>query len=103
TRSAHAPRHPWVEAEELLEDALLLRRRDPQSLVRDLDPGFWAVGDPDPHAASLGRVLDRVVDEVDENLTEPGLVTAHRLHLWRCLQLELDARRRVRLDGSHDR
>src|SRR5215204_3080747 len=68
----------WVRAVELLEDRPLLGRRDSDPLVLDLDPraGRGATrGDGDRSAA--WRVLDRVVDQVEEHLLDPVAV-AHR-------------------------
>src|SRR5205823_7064606 len=60
-----------VEAVELVEDPLALRARDAEPLVGHLDLALAVLRiDPDLDLAALGRVLDRVVDEVDEHLPE---------------------------------
>ena len=60
-------------APELLEDEPLVLGGDPAAGVDDLDHGMPVDGRrPDLDGSSFGRVLDRVVDQVGENLTQPG-------------------------------
>src|SRR5215210_840527 len=60
-----------IRAVELLEDRLLLRKRDPDPLVLDLDAdGRLRTRRGDLHLAAVGRVLDSVVDQVDEHLLD---------------------------------
>src|SRR3954469_7314573 len=68
-----------VEALELLEDPVALRGRDAEALVGHLDQARAVLA---PHSQldppALGRVLDRVVDQVDEHLPQLVLVAADR-------------------------
>src|SRR5262245_59868604 len=76
-RAAHAAGHLRVEAVELLEDLRLLAFRDAQALVPHPEADVTFVGrDADLDRPAVGRVLDRVLDEVDENL--PPLVLVGR-------------------------
>src|SRR5213593_3332632 len=65
----------WVPTVELLEDFVLLAARQPRAAVGDLD-GDGAVhrGRDDPDRTSLGGVLDRVVEQVHENLLDEHVV-----------------------------
>lgn len=76
---ARAPPLARLETGELAEDLLVLVLRDARAGVRDVhaDPAagrrcaFFALGHPHPDPSALGRVLDRVRDEVAEDLTDP--------------------------------
>src|ERR671915_1780104 len=74
-RAADAAEHLRVEAVELLEDARQLLGRDAEALVQHAET-HHAVGrlraELDP--AAVGGVLDRVLDEVDEDLSHAILV-----------------------------
>src|SRR6266568_4462373 len=60
-----------IESEELLEDPRLLGRGDSEAAVVDADPNAAAGScERDAHAPAVGRVLDGVVDEVGQHLTE---------------------------------
>src|SRR5688500_17281261 len=63
--AADAPREIGVEAVELREDPLMLRRRDAEALVAHgkADAVVEAL-DADLDGPPVGRVLDRVLDEV---------------------------------------
>ena len=76
---AAAPDARPVGLVEALEDALLVRLRDARPVVDDRGDDL-AAGGPhrDPHLAAVGAELDRVVDEVDEDLAEARLVGADR-------------------------
>src|SRR6185437_10782906 len=64
-----------IEAVELLEDPLLLAERDPQALVSDGEAQpLPDARDRHVDATSRRRVLDRVVDEVEEHLPRALLV-----------------------------
>src|SRR5581483_12033505 len=84
--AADPSRHVGVEAVELVEDSPLLRVRNPEPLVADGEPYVLPLTrDLDLDDAAVGRVLDGVVEEVDEHL--PDLVRIAR-----------DGRRRLRGD-----
>src|SRR4029079_1678484 len=102
--AADTAREVRVEAEELLEDPLVLRRGDAD-----------AAGAHDAADAAIGRleleldetavrgVLDGVLDQVDEHLTQPVRVGGH-LRAWiRQAQRTLHPRRQVRLRGGQHR
>src|SRR6266571_7032716 len=58
-------------AVELLEDARLLARRQPRPVVRDLDRHALVGGRrDDAHERAGGRVLRRVVEEIDQHLLD---------------------------------
>ena len=59
-----------IEAVELLEHPRLLGLRDPEALVADREAHWRRRARPDAHVAAVGRVLDRVVDQVAEHLPE---------------------------------
>src|SRR5262245_11435375 len=62
SRAADPPGQVRVEAEELLEDPVLLGGRDAEPLVIDTEPDAPATaGDLHVDPAAVGRVLDRVV------------------------------------------
>src|SRR5438067_13536627 len=66
---SHAPDHLRVGAVELLEDPVLVLGRNPKPLVLHGEAnGAVVLVDLDLDVAALGRVLDRVLDEVDEHL-----------------------------------
>src|SRR5437868_7469701 len=67
--AADAAGHLGVEPIELLEDPCLLGGRDAEALVLDVDAhAVWPVDDAHLDLAPAGRVLDRVLDEVDDDL-----------------------------------
>src|SRR5262249_62227352 len=73
--AAELARPRFVDAEEALREAGDVARRDsdPGVLDGDLDhPGMSTVGGPrtDHHATTGRRVLEGVVDQVDEHLPE---------------------------------
>src|SRR5215207_2924345 len=85
--SADAPGLLGIDAVNLAEDPLLLAVRDPETLVPHCDPqAAVARLELDLHTPALGRVLDGVVDQVEQHLAEPLLVAR-------------DERRRGRRDG----
>src|SRR3954465_7739011 len=64
-----------IEAIELLEDPFVLRRRYAEAAVADRQPDTAvATVELDDHVPAVRRVLDRVVEQVDENLPELVLV-----------------------------
>lgn len=70
-RPAHPARQVRVEAEELLEDPVLLCGRNAEPLVGDAEPDATATAaDLDLDVAPVERVLDRVVDQVREDLAQ---------------------------------
>ena len=71
---------PWSDTEQ----------RTPRSLARDLDL----------HRAAVGRVLDRVLDEVDEHLAQLLLVRCHRRQPFGGVKLEGRSLREVRRAAS---
>ena len=79
-RAAELARSRLVDAVEPLGDPRQVGRRDPDAGVDhvDLDPAVRRLLDPHRHAAAFGRVLDGVVDQVDEDLHEPIAVRRHR-------------------------
>src|SRR5581483_4676514 len=88
--AADAAAHLHVEAVELLEDALLLGGGYPDALVDDGDlDALRFFRDEDVHPAPVGPVLDRVLDEVDEDLAE------------KCFVLLEEHRVRRRLEHDH--
>ena len=69
--AADAAGHVGIEAVELLEDPPVLGRGDAEPGVGDREADrAVAVRDRERDRPALGRVLDRVVDEVDEHLVE---------------------------------
>src|SRR4051794_6981843 len=70
-RAAHAAAHVRVEADELLEDALLLAAGDPGPAIADgeRDRGTARL-DAELHGCVLRRVLERVLDDVAEHLAQ---------------------------------
>src|SRR5207244_2223196 len=89
--AADTARQLRIEAVELLEDSLSLAGGNADALVadgeayervdsRDLD------GDP----AAAGRVLDRVLDEVEQHLPQLVFVAEHLGHVRRSLDRERD-------------
>ena len=79
-----APRQVRIHSVELAEDPLLLPMRDPQPVVADLEAqAAFARLDAELHTTALRRVLDRVVDEVQEDLAELVRVTDDRLQTTR--------------------
>src|SRR5204863_5078523 len=71
--AADATGHMRIDAVELLEDHALLVGRNPEPLVTDLEEHVLFVPlDADFDPAAVGRVLDRVLDQVHEDL--PNLV-----------------------------
>ena len=76
TRSSRLPASGAVDAVEALGDSVEVTRRDANTLVGHLDLEHF----PDhsrgqPNRASIVAVLHRIVEEVDEDLLEPGRVT----------------------------
>src|SRR6266540_2788208 len=67
-----------LAAIEAFEQARELIRRDAKSLIDDAHHDL-AVGDDRPYvdAAAVGRVLDRVVEQVVEDLLDPVRISAH--------------------------
>src|SRR6476661_9535805 len=69
--TADAAREGRVEPVELLEDPLLLALRDSESLVAHGEAcPAGASGKLDRHLPTVRRILDRVVEQVDEHLPE---------------------------------
>src|SRR5207249_858049 len=67
-----------IDAVELPEDPLLLAVGDPQALVADHEPQPVLFRlDAHLDAPSVRRVLDRIVDEVDQHLAQLVLVARH--------------------------
>ena len=86
--------HVRIEAVELLEDPAVLGGGDPEPAVVDREADRTvAVRDRERDEPALGRVLDRVVDEVDEHLPELAGVRDDVRDRLRRAQLELDRRR----------
>src|SRR5205823_14553497 len=111
--AADASRHVRIEAIELLEDATALGRRDAEPVVAHApdDVSLLAL-EPNGHRPTVGRVLDGVVDEVDEYLAELLLVGPYRGKPLRRGEVESDpcgqmdprglddaGRERLRIDG----
>src|SRR5579862_8892027 len=71
-RPAHAGGLRRVKAVELLEDPLLLRDRDADPVVFNLDDDrlVWAVAQAHLDRPAVRRVLDRVLEQVGEHLAE---------------------------------
>src|SRR5439155_21545936 len=98
--AAHAAGLLRVEAVELLEDPLALGARDPQPLVRDLDEALAVLRvEPNLDLAALRRVLDRVVDQIDEHLPQLVLVAEDRAPAAGD-ELERDLLREMKLRGA---
>src|SRR5207302_9872305 len=95
--AADAARHVRVEPVELLEDPPALGRRDAEALVRD-GPAHTTLAAEDLHLdrSSVRRVLDRVLDEVDQHLAQLLLVRRHRGEASRGIERERDALGKVR-------
>ena len=103
TRTAPLARPRRVDTVETIEDAGAVAFRDTGPLVRDLDAGrALGIGsDRDPNAAAAWRVLDRVVDQVDEGLAQDeavdlrhhAVVAAHLDALALLLRENLEQRR----------
>src|SRR5918999_830883 len=94
--AAHASRHVGVEAVELLEDPLVVVGRDGEALVphREGDDAFVGV-EPHLDPASVRGVLDRVLEEVDENLPRPVAIGAHEGYDRGADEVDGDSGRRV--------
>src|SRR5688572_1573790 len=97
-----------VSPEELREDAVVLLLRDADALVAHADAHDGVVaftGDLD-HAA-VGRVLDRIGEQVAEDLREPARIAEDGQRFGRQAQLELvlrvlrPDRQSTRLNSSH--
>src|SRR5262249_61275967 len=68
--TAYAAGHVRIDAIELLEDHALLLGGDPEPLVLNAEDHVLVVRlNPDLDPAAVGRVLDRVLDEVHQYLT----------------------------------
>src|SRR5262249_47575036 len=104
--AADATGHVRVDAVELLEDAALLVDGDAEAFVADVEDHVALVRlDPDIDHAAVGRVLDRVLDEVDEHLPDLVAVCLDEGHICGDAVADLHARRRVRarrLDDALD-
>ncbi len=95
-RAADAAGHVGVETIELLEDSLLLGDRDAETGVADRKLHVMVtLFERDRHVSAVRRVLDRVVDQVREDLTELPCVCSNGRQRLRGLQHEVDVRRRV--------
>src|SRR4051812_33362826 len=82
-----AAAHLGIEPVELLEDPLLLRGRDPDSLVDDVDlRGVIRARDEDVDASAFRGVLHRVLHEIHNDLAEKRLVGLDDDRLCRRLQ-----------------
>src|SRR4029453_7465961 len=102
-RSADAAPLVGVEAVELVEDPFLLADGEAEALVGDAEAEVVADGgQAHVDLASRGRVLDRVVDQVEQHLTRALAVAVHlrnnRRH--RDLYVPLLCHPRMR-DGDH--
>src|SRR6266550_4182303 len=101
--AADATGHLRVEAIELLEDALLLRRRDSEPLVAHLDAHAVAlVGNANADTPAVRGVLERVLDEVHEYLAQQRLVAGQRRQLWRRVERQRNLRRLARIRRFED-
>src|SRR5262245_44797051 len=87
--AADAARHVRIEAVELLEDAPALRRGNAEPAVADR-PQHVVVLPPeaDVDGPAVGRVLDGVLDEVDEDLAQLLLVGPHGRQVLRRGEVE---------------
>src|SRR5262245_25763292 len=98
-----AARHVRIEAIELLEDAPALGCRDAEPAVADRPQHVVVPAlDADVHGPAVRRVLDGVLDEVDEHLAQLLLVGAHGRKLLRRGEIERDAFREVGAGGVDD-
>src|SRR5690606_34554034 len=89
--AAHALLRRALAPEEALEDALLVVVRDPRPLIGD--PNLELAGgarDGDGDAFAIGRVLQRVVDEVDHGDLDGPLVQQRVRDVALHLELERD-------------
>ncbi|HJL22888.1 MAG TPA: hypothetical protein RMH80_11695, partial [Polyangiaceae bacterium LLY-WYZ-15_(1-7)] len=99
-RAPDVARAAHVDPVEALEDALEVVRRDRGAGVVHLEEHVLVLrAHPHVHAGPLGRVLDGVVDEVDEHLVEGPLVRLHPQRLRRRLEDQLHAAS-LRLGGQ---
>src|SRR5207247_6741908 len=91
--AAYAAGHVGIQPVELLEDPFALARRDAETAIgdREADDPLVAL-EPHVHVAAVRRVLDRVVDQVPDHLTQLSLV---RCNGWQPVldrvELEADA------------
>src|SRR4029077_5318535 len=95
-RPADAAREVRVDPVELLEDPLELAGRDAEALVLHLeaDPRPRALA-PDLDPAAVRRVLDGVLDEVEQPLLHPPGVPDGTRHARLALELDHEARREM--------
>src|SRR5262249_57135491 len=89
---AELARSGLVDAIEALGDPRKIGRWDSDASVDDvdLDVALGRLLDADRHAAALGRVLDGVVDQIQQDLNEPIAVGEHQRQIARQLALEPD-------------
>src|SRR6185437_16622502 len=84
TGAADAACQPGVDPVELAEDPPLLERRNADALVADGNANTAVARlDRDLDAAAVGRVLDRVVDQVDQHLAKPVGIAGNRIERLR--------------------
>src|SRR5262249_22451447 len=101
--TADAAGHLRVDAVELLEDAALLVDGDPEALVANVEDHVALVRlDADLDHAAIRRVLDRVLDEVDEHLPDLVAVGLDERHAVGDAVTDLHARRGVRAGRLDD-
>ncbi len=92
TAAAHLAPVRDAPTHEALENSLTILGRDAGALVGHADLDLAApIADGDRNAATIGRVLEGVVDEVDDGNLDGTLVAADRRQPWLHVELDLDA------------
>src|SRR6476660_4061552 len=99
--AADAAGEAGVDAVELAEDPALLERSDPDPFVADADPdAALARLDRKFDTAPAGRVLDGVVDQVDQDLAQLVRISGYGLERVGDLELDRDVLSRGE-EGAH--
>src|SRR6185312_11923499 len=90
-----------ARSEEALEEARLLLFRDPDACVRDVESDVPVLRrEPHVDAAAVGRELERVREQVVDDLADALAVEVDQAVLGRDVQAELDLPRRcLRLEA----
>src|SRR5687768_2674912 len=93
---------PLIDAVEALENAPVFARRDPDAVV------LYVEGDalrrarrPHQYALLIRRVLQRVVEQIDQRGDRSAFISANRRKIRRYLQRQLAIRRDTFPDRGH--